>query len=185
MELPLPEKTLRLTSDEARKRLDQALRLLGDEARNNRRTAQGIIIVLGHVARLKEARTSGRYGTSTERHKKAARQVAAALRKLQRSLKDCADDLRVDFTFDKYDFEKWITRADEAGIARVPKQNPKDQAKLYAAEAALRLLQKHNLSAPITRKGKWCGLAAILYGEPGVDFRHHCRKVKASTASPI
>jgi hypothetical protein len=157
--------------------LEQALRILGDEARNNKATVRGIKIVRNHVERLKEWRTSGLYGTRTKDQKKAAQQVAAALRKLKGSLKRCASILVGGFPLDDYDFEKWIKRADEAGTAEIPKQNPKDQASLYAARAALAFLRDYRLPTPLTNKGRWCRLAAILYGEPDAHFLHHCRRV--------
>jgi hypothetical protein len=135
------------------------------------------------VCRLKHAKASGRYGTLTKPQKEAADRFATALHRLEiaRKSEDLADDVRLGFPLDEIDFERWRARAKAAACTKLDGTNPNkpNAAKLYAAEAALRLLEAAGQDTPLTRKGPFCRLAAILYGDPRVAFLHHCRAVKA------
>jgi hypothetical protein len=166
---------------------EQALRILGNETRSSRETVRWINRVMAAIAREKEA-GSGIYGRRTKEHIAAAQESASLLNKLQNALKRCAvvdvigfplniDDDRHNPN-DIRNFKTWSKHFAQVGKAKIPRKNLKDHAKLLAAKAAFDLLEKQKLEAPLTRKGRWCRLAAILYGEPTTDFFHHCREVK-------
>ena len=153
---------------------EKAYHILGSQTDATRKQ---VARVAAQVGRLKNAKQSGRHGTLTKAQKTAAGQVAAALKRLENALKNSADDIRLGFPLDKIDFERWHTRAKAASNKELCKQNPPDQAKLYAARNAAQLLIAHGRPLPLTRKGPFCQLAAILFGRQGEDFLHHCRAV--------
>ena len=49
--------------------------------------------------------------------------------------------------------------------------------KWFAARVAYQLMHDHGLPINAERKGKFCKLAAILYGEPKADLYHQCGAV--------
>ncbi len=116
----------------------------------------------------RELALSGGYGTRTKAQKKAARQLARALRRLNATMKqpDLADDAKYVLPYYEFDVELWAEKVEAIASKKLdpPRRNPADRK--YAAEAAAKLLVKHGLPLAITPKGKFCKLAAVLFGDP-------------------
>jgi hypothetical protein len=140
------------------------------------------------VRRLKTYKESGYYGVRTKEQKDAVRGFEVALRKLKAALKNLEDhglhrSLLVNFPMDQKNIEIWRRRVDDAAGIKLPSRRLRgpssyDAAKRFAAEAAARLLQKHNLALKVGRKSKFCRLAALFYDDEAADLRHICAAVK-------
>jgi hypothetical protein len=161
----------------------EALRLLGSPTKTT--TRWKVQYAVTFARRLRDQRSSSRYGTQTKPQKAAAKRFAAALRRLETELNspDLAEDVRPDFPLDDMEFVRWIARADAAASKKLNDSNPRNQAKRYAAKTAAQLLKAHGLPVRATRGGPLCRLAALIYGEPHADFLHHCRRAKADLNS--
>jgi hypothetical protein len=71
------------------------------------------------------------------------------------------------------ELEKEIEKLASSAL-KPPKRSSRLQS--YAVALAADLLDRHNLPRPITREGKFCKLAAALYGKNSPDMFNHCRK---------
>jgi hypothetical protein len=49
-------------------------------------------------------------------------------------------------------------------------------AKEYAAKAALRICMLHKIEPTTTKSGKYCKLAAVVFGDRRADLQYHCRR---------
>jgi hypothetical protein len=67
-----------------------------------------------------------------------------------------------------------------AKLASLPLAPPKRSSGLqrYAVSLAADLLDRHNLRRSVTRGGKFCELAAALYGKNSRDMFNHCRRYR-------
>ena len=138
--------------------------------------------------------------TSTKVQKAAAEDLEQALHRLERALKNpnLADDLRDAVPVEVVDWEQWdedVAEARSRYLSTVKQWRERaaearnrdlswlgksgNSAKKNAARYAARLLIAHNIPLTLSRRGSWCQLAALLYGEPKADFLHHCREAKA------
>ena len=165
--------------------VDQALAIIGDGARQR----NSVEFAMNFVSRAKSSSgryssldlSSGRYGTLTKGQKIAARQFAKALKNLESALKsaDLSMDLRLGFPMDGIDFKEWQARAEEAAKTPLRATGPTNPAKNIAAQKAAQLLEAARIPVSSTRGGKFCKLAAILFGDPEADLFYQCRKVIA------
>lgn len=177
--------------------VDQALKILGDGARETD-AALTIDYAIRVMPRHKNWKRSGDFGIQTKIQKKAVQRLATKLWQAAIALKDpnlpldvqllFEHDSEVDagFRFSVEDLER--THAVIAAKANKPLKPPTraDEAKRYAAEEAAQLLVAHGLPLNVTRKGKFCRLAAVLYGEPDADLFWHCRAVaKGAKGRPV
>src|SRR6266567_6369923 len=158
----------------------KAMAIIGPKARESdvERTVHGATMA---VARQKTWKQSGRYGTWTKAQKRAAGRVAAALRRLEAVLKDpdLEKYVRDSFPLDEIDFERWTTYCQKASETPLPKTWLRDPARREAAKQAARLLKQHDIPLRVTRRGKFCRLAALLYcGDEKADLFYDCRLVK-------
>jgi hypothetical protein len=80
---------------------------------------------------------------------------------------------------DNIDIAFWRKRAHAAANTKLPRPSPYNPAKRHAAIEAVRLLEKHGLPLNVTRNGKFCRLAPLLYSDEHIDLFHICRVVKA------
>jgi len=55
------------------------------------------------------------------------------------------------------------------------KPKPDAHEKRLAADAARHLLKAHNIDPTTSKKGTFCTLAAVLYGDKSAGLQHHCR----------
>jgi hypothetical protein len=166
--------------------IKEALRILGDGARKAG-AVQNIRYNMQAVQRQKNYKSSGDYGTLTKPQKTAARRLAAALRRVEVAAKNpnLAFDAQLIFSFDVEGFELMRRAAEAIAYQKLAPPSPADGAKSYAAKAAARLLLKHGLPLNVTRGGKFCRLAALLYGDPKADLFRQCRATaKAARAEP-
>lgn len=163
--------------------LDQALTILGAQARSDARIRRRITADMRFIRRLKNWKASGKYGVRTKTQKEAAQKLEVALKRLQDAIEN--PDLPIDLRpqrFDKTDLDFLRNRALEVAYSdMVP--DASSPAKRFAAEAAAKLLSAQGLPVRATRRGPFCRLAAILYGDPSADLFHHCRQVRTDTKS--
>ena len=165
------------------KRVNLAMQILGEGARR-REVERTLLLETAFIERLKNYKQSGWYGVQTKDQKEAADRFEMALRKLDTAIKGLKGvglhhSLLADFPIDEIDIKRWRNRAKEAVDAKLPQPKPIDRAKRRAAEAAARLLLKYGHPLGLGRKGKFCRLAAVFYGDLGAEFLHHCRAVRA------
>lgn len=153
--------------------LDQACKILGgDKATTLREVSRNAARIWGMRHRFPM--------TVTKKQKIAAKSFERALRLLETASKnpELAYELRDGFP--EIDFKRWRDKIDAAVTRDLwMAKDGNDYCKLYAARRAALLLTAHNIPLKLTRKGDWCRLAAILWGEPEADFLHHCRLAKA------
>jgi hypothetical protein len=121
-------------------------------------------------------KTGGHLGVMTKQQKKAAGNLAKALYHLEMALNnpDLVSNLVLDFPMDKDDFETWWKRAKAAATTKLPYTGRLNLAKQHAVEAAASLLKAHGLPISGTRKGQFCRLAAVLYGNSRINLYHYC-----------
>jgi hypothetical protein len=111
--------------------------------------------------------------------------AAVALRRLKIAFKSehlpCS--VKAGFPMDELDFEVWRDRFEAAANKKLGRPDRTDFGKRRAAEAAARLLQTHNLPVKASRRGKFCRLAALIYGDEKADLFRQCRAYKQMTRS--
>ena len=125
--------------------------------------------------------------------KQFAKQYSAALRKVIAMTRKAPTDFRVPPLFpvsapqlgiDKevFDHERLLRHlkllsaiCESWEKSKLGKPKPNADEKRLAAEAALHLLKMHNIDPTTTKKGAFCKLAAVLYGDDKADLQHHCR----------
>ena len=129
-------------------------------------------ITMGFVRRAKNAKQAGRYGTLTQKQKKAAARLERGLKSV---LPHLADDLR----FDTYDL--WQA-AKAAASKKLGPSRPVKAQHIEAANAAYRLLERHDLPVTVSKRrgrDRFLRLAALLSGDERANLYHACRRVKA------
>ena len=171
-------------------RVKRALQILN--AHGDKRVELHVRLGIGFIERKKNTKSSGRYGTLTKEQKKAAKQAFLALRKLEIALasKDLAHNLRLPLDEDplfvwapdeNLSFAEWRKRLKGAANKPLGKPTPSKPARKYAAEAAAKLWKiAFGPERPMrtTRSGKFCQLAAALYGdEVPTAMSNYCREL--------
>jgi hypothetical protein len=116
--------------------------------------------------------------TSTKSQKKAAKQLASALRRIEIALPQLFND--PDFPvrgFPKPELLKWKPILTKIGYSRSQKRPQMNALKKRLAVAeAHRLLQKYSSTRiTATKGGKFWSLAALLYGDPEADLLNQCK----------
>jgi hypothetical protein len=136
------------------------------------------------LRRLKTYKDSGLYGVLTKEQKTRAANFRAALSKLKLALYDPKTGERrpelnwaADFPVDEIDLDRWEKLAQKAADTdlqyRRAKDEPaqSDQGKLFAADIAATILEKHDLPITGNRTGTFVKLAALIYGD---GIHHYC-----------
>jgi hypothetical protein len=102
--------------------------------------------------------------------KRAIKQFGTALRKANQPIGGLPEDVRLVLGLDRM-----IRHLAVYGTAH---RKPKPDAirKRLAAEYALDLCEQFGVKTTTARTGKFCLVAAALFGAPEVDLQHHCRK---------
>jgi hypothetical protein len=173
--------------------VEKVLAIIGPNAdrREVERSVFFACVFILRVKSFKEDKEKGRFGIATDAQKKVARRFAVELRRLARtvrnpnlikqSLKDdegnwTSEDPE-DFPFDAVELERWARQYEVASQKPLTSKQfrASKQAKRKAAREAAGLLEKHELPLKVSRRSKFCLLAALLYGAEGADFTHACR----------
>jgi hypothetical protein len=116
--------------------------------------------------------------TSTKSQRKVARQLAIVLKRIGNALPELFND--PDFPvrgFPKAELLKWRPILEEIGDSR-PRKRPQMNAlkKRLAVAEAHQLLRKYSSTrVTATKGGKFCRLAALLYGDPKADLINQCK----------
>jgi hypothetical protein len=110
----------------------------------------------------------------TKKTKLKLRPFLAALRRVQAAHNALPPQVKF-YAFRDPDFKRQIEACDRL-LAKpsVPKTPTKQR---LAATEARALLIHYGRPVATTRRGKWCQLAAILYGDQSANFYHHCCEV--------
>jgi hypothetical protein len=138
------------------------------------------------VERLKANRIPGVIRTKPERQ--AMERFYDALLPVRRAARNAELKYHLLFMdFQPEDIDRWIRYSkkvrDETRLGNPAVRGfvgADARARRYAAEAAARKLKRYNQRLNVTRKGKFCALAAIIYGDPSADLFNHCLAVKAA-----
>jgi hypothetical protein len=141
------------------------------------------------VERLKDRRVPGVIMTKAERT--SLEQFYDKTLELRHAAKKLKHHLHlVDFPFDDVD---WWVRWSKQLRAETRLANPATKgfiradaaARRHAAKAAAQILKGYNQPLNVTRKGCFCSVAAILYGDPSADLFEACRAVKAADRNAV
>jgi hypothetical protein len=83
--------------------------------------------------------------------------------------------------FEKFrdEVKRWADMYEAERNRPVGKPKPSAYAKRFAAEAALHLCDEFGVKLTKTKRGAFCRLAAVLYGDRRADLQKHCAKVIA------
>jgi hypothetical protein len=113
----------------------------------------------------------------------ALRKVLAAITLLKQAYAHLPDDYVRARALDVYSIDWAQLRKHGTMFEQDLNAKPKDpfkylvHRKWFAARVAYQLMHDHGLAVRAERKGKFCKLAAILYGDPKVDLYHQCHLV--------
>jgi hypothetical protein len=161
-------------------RIDRAMAIIGETA-DRKMVERAVKSASEYVGRAKNAKQSGRYGTLTEAHKKAARRLA---RRLEGVLRDrrLADDLRLEA------HALWW-KAEAVAVKKLsPSSRPMKADHIEAAKAAYHLLKRHGLPVTVSRRkgrDRFCRLAALLWGDEHANLYNACRMVKGADQNGV
>ncbi len=177
--------------------VDAAVKIIG-KGRARRADVEAIVDQMSKMCELaRRTRTS-----ESKNQKQFAEQYGAALRKVIAMTRNAPTDFRAPslvqvsapfLGIDKEVFDhdhllrhlellKWISESWEKSKLGKPKPNADEKRR--AAEAALHLLKMYRIDPTTTKKGVFCKLAAVLYGDKRAavpyddkfaDLQHHCR----------
>jgi hypothetical protein len=176
--------------------LDAAAKMIG-EHRAHRADIEATVDKLNKM-RERSKRTRSR---ESKGQKQFAKQYGATLRKLIAMTKKASTDFRVppltisapELSIDNEVFNhehllrhlKLLNRiSDGWEKSKLGRPKPNSDEKHFAAEAALHLLKIHCIRPTTTKKGAFCKLAAVLYGDKTADLQYHCRAVLSRSANP-
>ena len=104
---------------------------------------------------------------------RAIKQLTAALRKANRPKGGLPEDIRLVLGLDGMLYNL-------TAYGKVPRSPKPDAIRMrLAADYALNLCERFSVKTTTARTGKFCLLAAALFGAPDVDLQYHCRKALA------
>ena len=141
------------------------------------------------------AKRSGYYGVQTKRQKLAAKRLALALDKLERSLDykknpDLPVDLRycrcrlrdsdevVEVEVEEPYLRQWRRNAEKLVAKPLRQEKRSNPGGKYAANAAYSLLERYGIPRTISKESKFVRLASVIYGDPSKGLYEFCRAVK-------
>ena len=112
---------------------------------------------------------------------RALRQLISALRKTTRNLPENMRPPGLGLALyhaEAYtpEFRRNIRKAFPQASLPEYKPHPDAFEKRLAAEFALDLCERFRVPVTTTREGKFCLIAAALYGNPDADLQYHCRQ---------
>ncbi len=130
--------------------------------------------------RPKTAAEAGSTFHQNKANRRALERFEAALHRVRIELKKLPDALRYPLQSTHIDSQCEVSMAVcRKHPARHPGKPRRNSAgKKFAAAQALHLLSKHRLGADTNRRGSWCKLAAVLYGEKDADLSRYCRALR-------
>jgi hypothetical protein len=146
------------------------------------------------IEEQKVAVSSGRYRVLSAKHQKACGKVCKALISLRTAARQLPDYYRFSIDEDELKrlekiYESLSERNPKAAnfVGLEPKYRAINHGKRLAAELAVSLIERHNkkskhtrIALATTRRGVWCTVAAVLYGEPTSDLSATCMAIRNS-----
>jgi hypothetical protein len=173
--------------------IDKVLRILGSSAPNDAAQHRKLERTIGYGLRYpsKETIASGRYGVVTDKQKKAAARVEAAIRRLQSALRDPnlvrqhTDAARFAADFEAYaasfdeDLEALRQRyqADAEKILQDKPYRAVDWSVHNAAKTAAAVCTMCGLPLSLGRNSQFVRITAVICGKEGTDLRNVCGTV--------
>jgi hypothetical protein len=117
-----------------------------------------------------------------KKFKRALRTMLSALRRARTARDRLPWDIQ---TFEFVELENYEERCEQL-LAAAPTAKPKrdEFKKRLAVREAQELLRVHGYKPVTTRKGKWCRLAAILYGNLSANLYPYCCELKKKEKGP-
>jgi hypothetical protein len=161
-------------------RVRAAVKILGEGNRRqvDRRQAE---VSVRFVDGMKRSLAKQSAKANRKDGKIAAGRVAKALRRLEVVLKnkDLEAFVRDRFPLSESELRQWREHCEAITRIKLPKPARRDgvEKQLAAAEAAF-LLESHGLPLSVTRRGRFCRLAAVLFGDTRADLHHQCLDAK-------
>jgi hypothetical protein len=176
------------------KRVELAAKILGVDVRDDKVRA-----VIGSAVRGVERAQGPIYWyegqvdglPQTKVEKSAAKKFASALRRLEIALRDEHLNLPIEIIEGAEQAVEWTEVADHLSLGPPPfsrEQGRRKVDKHLAAKYARRLLVYFNIKVSVTRpgvgkggekrEGKFCELAAVLYGNKDAEVYDWCRKLE-------
>lgn len=168
--------------------LAEALKIIGPTA-DRKKVSRALGYGRMYVERQRNSKKSGRYGVHTERQKKAAKHFGVALHGLEIALRNLKHvglhrSVSDNFPMDERDIKQWRDRAEKAAASKLDNSNFKFESRL-AVRYAAGLLKSHRIELTTTRKGRFCRLAAVFYGDPRANLydvvREYMRKAEVTS----
>ena len=149
--------------------VEAALDLLEDDAA--RADVEVVFLALAYHINQEQLTAAPKSKTA----KASARRMAAALRRVQRELKNDALYFR-DQKISADEISDWIKSYD--ALAATPSGPPKRNVddKRRAVGFARSLLERYKQPIVTTKGSRFCRLAAVLYGTPHANFQPYCRE---------
>jgi hypothetical protein len=174
--------------------IDKVLRILGSsaphDAAQHRKLEWTISYGLVSVRRnSKEAIASGRYGVTTDKQKKAAAKVGAAIRRLQHTLRDpnLVRHYWPNEDSDRFDASLEALRqryqADAQKSLREKRYRAVDWSVHNAARTAAEVCKMCGLPLSLGRNSQFVRISAVICGKEGADLRRVCDTVRRELRS--
>lgn len=111
--------------------------------------------------------------------KKAARRYEKALGRVQVVIKDPHLDRFAREYFQLDEVEQLRSYCRSLAKTKLEQPKPRDGiVKSIAASEAASLLERHGLPLKVSRRSRFCRLAAVLFGDRRANLYHHCAAVK-------
>lgn len=171
-------RALALLGPRRRALVARALALLGSRPPNVRvLDVEAVAYGMRLAQREKNFRKSGLV-VLTKEQKVASRKFAIALQRLEPALKNAPWCVTVGFPLDEADLRHWREKADTAAATKLGRPDPSNRAAQSAVRTAAALLRKYRQPLNVTRCGKFCRLAAIIYGDARADLFRQCQAYK-------
>jgi hypothetical protein len=176
-----------------RKVIDKVLVILGSSAssdlvrRRLERTISSGLVSLR--LNSKETIASPRYGVRTDKHKKAAAKVEAAICRLQSTLRDQNLVRRYWSDEDHESFDASLEalrkryQADAQQNLRENKYRAVDWSVHNAVRTAAKVCKMCGLSLSLGRNSQFVRISAVICGKEGVDLRKVCDTVRRELGS--
>ena len=129
---------------------------------------------------LLNTRYRGQYRTPlrpvNKKEKQALERFGKSLRRLIVTLQDenLLDYARKRMKVDK--LREQLQHVEKLASLPLPRPRPSSRLQRAAVRQSAILLELHNIPRTTSRQGKFCRLAAVLYGDQTADLFEHCRK---------
>ena len=167
------------TAEDREKAAEKAIKVLGTEELiikgkefYRHRAVKGEIVSELYLLDTACAGHKRTHQRDSKRAKRAIKTFSAAVHRANMPHGGIPEDYRILLGLDRLAHDLAVY---ERSLGNKPK--PDAYEKRMAAEAGLRLCERFDVKPTTTKRGTFCRLAAVLYGDERADLQHHCREV--------